>query len=182
MTLPYDTSKVLAVSISKSGRVTAIARSKKPGNYSPTDDTSQVIAAAGPYRVQLSPSRGQAALFSFETFTWRPHYPLVETYFLNEAWPLGQGDLDYGNFNRSAMRYDHPEDSDIVLTVEGLTVTWHNSTASKRSFALEDRPDFLFENLVASLRLRSGIGGSLTISKLNADGTTGTELFRHTYS
>lgn len=172
----YQTHRTLAVSISKTGTVTATARSKKPGAFSLTNDLKTQVSGRGPLTVVFSPSRGKSALFTFETATWRPHYPIVETYFLNEAWPLGQGDLEYGNSNNSAMRYDYPEDADITLTITGKEVTWNNSAVSPRKFILEDKPELSFDELIASLRLREGIGGTLTIKQ--ADGK---ELFKHIY-
>lgn len=172
----YQTHRVLAIYLDKNGTLTATARSKKAGAFSLTNDRKEVVKSTGPLKIVFSPSRGKSALFSFESGTWRPHYPIVETYFLNEAWPLGQGDLEYGNRNNSAMRYNHPEDADIALTVTGKEVTWNNSAVSPRKFVLDDKPELSFDTLIASLRLREGIGGSLTITQ--ADGK---EVFKHVY-
>lgn len=178
----YKTDKILAVKVSNAGTLTAIARSKKPGAFVLTDDVITPITEPGPYQIEFSPSRGKAALFAIESEVWRPHYPIVEAYFLNEAWPLGEGDLDYQDLGHSAVRYNYPEDSNISLKFVGNELTWQNSAASKRSFVLQrEGSQVLFDALIPTLRLRKGIGGSLKISRLDEKGNAVAVLFEKEY-
>lgn len=154
--LKHKTEKLLAVALTYDGYVTPYIRERQ-GSTMKDRTVPKPRKVHGAINLTFNIDAASQGLLSLELDCWRPHYPLVTSFYLghDSDWPFGEGDLPQAGTTTPSVPGSRNTFT-VNFAANAGAITWQNSPYATGRLALSTPS---LEMMFVTLRIfKSGSG------------------------